>query len=86
MRLHVLCVTGIWLASCAASPVPDHPDGLPPTALQTPHSSPVVTGHEIHIPCEKGPGPVGEQDPLKAYLVCAPAGTRLGMNGSLTYL
>ncbi|OOF93569.1 hypothetical protein ASPCADRAFT_209511 [Aspergillus carbonarius ITEM 5010] len=68
MRLHVLCVTGIWLASCAASPVPDHPDGLPPTALQTPHSSPVVTGHEIHIPCAKGPGPVGEQDPLKAYL------------------
>ncbi|PYI00645.1 hypothetical protein BO78DRAFT_434267 [Aspergillus sclerotiicarbonarius CBS 121057] len=70
MRLRSLCVTGIWLASCAASPVPDHPgDGLLQTSLSTPHSSPpVVTGHEIHIPCAKGPGPESDQDPSKAYL------------------
>ncbi|PWY90394.1 hypothetical protein BO94DRAFT_533883 [Aspergillus sclerotioniger CBS 115572] len=59
MRLRSLCVTGIWLASCAASPVPDHPGDGTQTALQT---APVVTGHEIHIPCAKGPGPESNQE------------------------
>ncbi|RAK95339.1 uncharacterized protein BO80DRAFT_450273 [Aspergillus ibericus CBS 121593] len=71
MRLRSLCVTGIWLASCAATPIPDHPgDGLlPQTPLSTPHSPPVVTGHEIHIPCAKGPGPESDHEKSsKAYL------------------
>ncbi|OJJ69808.1 hypothetical protein ASPBRDRAFT_197527 [Aspergillus brasiliensis CBS 101740] len=72
MRLQLLCVMSAWLASCAARPVVSHPgdDAVPQTALANSHTSfPIVTGHEIHIPCATIPGSKEDEaaDASKAY-------------------
>ncbi|OJI80073.1 hypothetical protein ASPTUDRAFT_129723 [Aspergillus tubingensis CBS 134.48] len=73
MRTHFLCLAGAWLASCAASPVASHPGdaSVPQMAIKDSHAPfPVVTGHEIHIPCATIPGSKEDEakDASKAYL------------------
>lgn len=91
MRTQFLCLAGAWLASCAASPVASHPGdaSVPQMALKDSHAPfPVVTGHEIHIPCAMIPGSKEDEakDASKAYLVRAPVLTTVGKGPSITNL
>ncbi|PYH91630.1 hypothetical protein BO71DRAFT_486080 [Aspergillus ellipticus CBS 707.79] len=70
MLLRSLGVAGVWIASCcAAIPVPDLSDA---DAALTPADSPIpiVTGHEIHLPCPRVLSPTHphDEDTSKAYL------------------